>query len=89
MDDRAHFDLYLLLRKEKSYQEHVASSLDLLNIVRFGQLEVALGVKASNVGEKFGAVVFAKLCSKRVDGNVQRAAISLKLTITKQHKEFG
>lgn len=50
--------------KEQAYQEHVASGLDLLNIVRLGQLEVTLGVEASNVGEKFGAVVLAKLCSK-------------------------
>lgn len=71
------------LRKEKTYQEHVASSLDLLNIVRLGQFEVALGVKTPNVGEKFGAVVLTKLCSKRVDGNVQRAAIRLKLTVAK------
>jgi hypothetical protein len=70
--------------KGQTYQEHVASGLDLLNIVRLGQLEVTLGVEASNVGEKFGAVILAKLCSKRVNGNVQRTAICLKLMIVKK-----
>lgn len=62
-----------------TYRVEISDGLDLLVVIRPGQLSKAFWVKFAAVWEQLGAVLLGQLRAKRVDGDDEGSPVSLEL----------
>lgn len=62
-----------------TYRVEIGDGLDLLVVIRPGQLSKAFWVKLATVWEQLGAVLLGQLRAERVDGDDEGSSVSLEL----------